>query len=80
MGTIELLSAGVSIAAVVLFACYPEEAYYQSERAILLAKLVVVNAYCWVVAVMLYLGLLWSFRKMGIPAPPFRFTPIWKRQ
>lgn len=70
----------LSLAIVVLVVSYPEEAYFYSEKAILMAKLFIVNAYCWTVALTIYLRLLWSFRRLGIPVPPFRFVPIWKRQ
>lgn len=76
----ESITTYVSIVVVILILCYPEEAYYQAERGILLAKLFLINAYCFLVALFLYVGLLWSFRKMGLPAPAFRFTPVWKRQ
>jgi hypothetical protein len=80
MERIDAISICISMMAVVLVVSYPEETYFYTEKAILMTKLFVVNAYCWAVALTIYLRLLWSFRRLGMPAPPFRFVPIWNRQ
>jgi len=62
-----------------LWLIFPVEFYVLCETFLIKAKILALNAYLLVRAWLVYNKLKADFRRMQIPAPPFRFTPIQNR-
>lgn len=63
-----------------VYILFPEESYFYAERTILQVKVVAMNYYLMAQAFVMYRKISAEARKMGMPTPAFRFTPIWRRK
>ena len=70
----------VCLAIVGLYILFPDESYFYAEKTILQAKVVFMNYYLMAQAFVMYRKISAEARKMGMPTPAFRFTPIWRRK
>ena len=74
------LATAACLVTVGAYLLYPDESYFYAEKTILQVKLVLLNYYLMAQAFLMYRKVSGEARKMGMPIPAFRFTPIWRRK
>lgn len=74
------LAATACLIVVGAYLLYPDESYFYTEKTILQIKVVALNYYLMAQAFLMHRKISAEARKMGMPIPAFRFTPIWRRK
>lgn len=74
------LAVTACLIVVSIYLLYPDESYFYTEKTILQVKVVALNYYLMVQAFLMHWKISAEARKMGMPTPAFRFTPIWRRK
>ena len=62
-----------------IYALWPQEAYVATEYWYKQIQILVLNYYLMIKAYLIYRRIAFEMGKIGLPRPPFRFTPIWQR-
>jgi hypothetical protein len=70
----------ISLLLVAAYLFCPDEFYFYAEKTILQIKVVALNYYLMASAFLMHRKISAEARRMGMPTPAFRFTPIWRRK
>lgn len=62
-----------------VFLCYPNETNELVFILTLKTKTAVLNTILFLYTVFIYIRLAWAFKRLGVKAPKFKFTPVGMR-